>query len=300
MQEAAVIFKFVPYIRYTIVVILAVISGVFIYRGLTSHTERIQDRLRIKQSVQQGRVKLVESASKSNSEDWLKQADYPLGLTGLACNIVFFLITLLLIANYIIIPFLFSGDMSLWSIIGIALFFIAFNPNFKTLFFYVMKRIIEYRHAKKNAEVFMLYDLIINELEMMQVSRINTYNILRDLRPYFTVIDTSLARVLTTWSNNQGPKVALDQFAKDMGTKEAHALIPVIKTLDDVDRLTALDSLKGMRSMFINSQIENYRRRMKITKDLSSIPINATHFVIILNFLAVIVVMVTQILQSTR
>ncbi|WP_368659602.1 hypothetical protein AB3Z07_27905 (plasmid) [Metabacillus halosaccharovorans] len=298
MQESALIFKFLPYIRYIIVIVLSILAGTLIYMGLTSHTERIQDRLRVKQSVQRGRVKVLESASKSATEDWLMKAGYPLGLNGLTYNIIFFSIIFLLLVNYVIVPFIFKGDLRTWAILAIAVFFIAFNPNFKTLFYYVMKRVIEYRQAKKNTEIFMLYDLIITELEMMNVSRINTYNILRDLRSYFTVIDTPLTKVLTAWGNDQGPKVALEEFAKEIGTREASALIPVIKTLDDVDRETALDSLKGMRTMFVNSQIENYRRRMKITKDLTSIPINTTHFLIILNFLVVIIVMVSTLMKA--
>lgn len=300
MHDIALLFKLAPYIRYSIIGILSILSGILIYMGLTSQTERIQNRLRIRQSVQQGRVRLIESASKSKTEDWLKQADYPLGLNGLTYNIIFFSLIALLIVNYLIVPFFITGELSLWALMGVLGFFIAFNPNFKTLFYYVMKRVIDYRQAKKSAEVFMLYDLIINDLEMMNVSRINTYNMLKDLRPSFSVIDSSLTRLLTAWSNDQGPQEALHRFAKEIGTKEAEALIPIIKSLDDVDRHTALESLKGMRTMFVNSQIENYRRRKKITKDLSSIPINSTHFIIILNFLALIVVMVTEILQSTR
>ncbi|MCM3443574.1 MULTISPECIES: hypothetical protein [Metabacillus] len=300
MQESALLFKLAPYIRYSLIGILSILSGILVYMGLTSHTDRIQDRLRIRQSVQQGRVKMIESASKSKTEEWLKQADYPLGLNGLTYNIIFFSLIVLLLANYFFIPFFITGKLSLWGLLGVLGFFIAFNPNFKTLFHYVIRRVIDYRQAKKSAEVFMLYDLIINELEMMNVSRINTYNILKDLRPYFSIIDTSLTRLLTSWSSNQGPHEALSQFAKEIGTKEAQALITVIKTLDDVDRKAALKSLKGMRTMFVNSQIENYRRRMKITKELSSIPINTTHFVIILNFLVLVVVMVSHILESTR
>ena len=62
-----------------------------------------------------------------------------------------------------------------------------------------MRKYLEYLQAKKNAEVFMLYDLLINEIEMMVSTRINTYNILRDIKPYFDVLDKSLARLLSSW-----------------------------------------------------------------------------------------------------
>ncbi|MDA6131254.1 hypothetical protein OSK38_28305, partial [Escherichia coli] len=62
-------------------------------------------------------------------------------------------------------------------ILLLALLAVPSNPY--SLFVYLMKRVIEYHQAKKHAEVFMLYDLLINEIEMMNISRINTYNILR-------------------------------------------------------------------------------------------------------------------------
>ncbi|MFC0273783.1 hypothetical protein ACFFIX_20560 [Metabacillus herbersteinensis] len=300
MQETVLIYKVIPYFIFAVGMILGLTSGILIYTGLSSNTERIQTRLRVRQSYQKNKAKLADNASKSSTEDWLKKADYPLGLNGLKYHTIFFSIIFLLICNYVIVPLVFNGSSSIWAMLGVILVFILFHPSLPTLFVYLMKRVIDYKQAKKNAEIFMFYDLLINELEMMSVTRINAYNIIRNMRPYFDVIHSSISKLLTRWNNDDGPKVALDKFASEIGSKEAKALVSVMKTLDEVDRETAIESLKGMNNMFVRSQIENYRRRWKITTDLASIPIRTTHFLIILNFLVVIVVMVSYIMDNTR
>lgn len=300
MQETVFLYKVMPHIVYTFSFILAISSGLFVYAGLTSQTERVQTRLRIKHSIQKNRQKLVESASRSNAEDWLQKADYPLGLNAFRYHLIYFSLFLFLVFYYVVFPFL-TGTLELWPLIGIIVGFVLFLPSFPySLFIYIMKRVIDYQQAQKNAEVFMLYDLLINEIDMMSVNRINTYNLIRNIKPYFDVISGSLTKLLTSWSNDEGPNIALDKFASDIGTKEAKTLVSVIKTLDEVDRKTALESLRGMNNMFVRSNIENYRRRRKITTDLLSIPIKTTHFIIILNFLLVIVTMVSYIMEHNR
>ena len=146
----------------------------------------------------------------------------------------------------------------------------------------------------------MLYDLVINELEAMDVTRVNTYNLIRNLKPYFEYINGSLSQLLARWTDDGGPREALERFGEDIGTKEAKSLAATLKTLDENERLTVLSALRGMNNMFVRSQIENYRRRRKVMTDLGSLPIRITHFLILLNFIAVVVYMVMVIMQNAR
>ncbi len=301
MEETIWIFKALPYLIYVIGFVLAITSGALVYSGLSTQTERMQTRLRIKQSIQNNNIKLQKSASNSGAEDWLRKAGYPLGLNAFKYYLFLLGLVILLLLNYVAVPLSMNSTVNLWILIAIVIGIVLALPFFPySLFVYAMKRIVDYRQAKKNAEIFMLYDLLIKEIDMMNNSRINTYNVFRNIKPYFDVISDNLIKMLSVWSNDEGPDVALERFAEEMGTKEAKSLVSVIKTLDEVDRETALDSLKGMNDMFVRSQIENYRRRRKITTDLSSIPIKITHFLIIFNFLMVIVVMVMKIMSENR
>lgn len=304
MANEVMLFKIFPYLIYIVAIILSSIAGILVYTGMSSKVERLQHRLRIRTNIAKSKDKIIEGTKSSKAEDWLSKAQYPLGLTG--AKYYFFLggFLFFLLIYYVIGPILIHGGTTRGTMI-VAVSIIAVgvlgSPSFPfSLFVYTMKRVIAYHNAKKHAEVFMLYDLLINEIEMMNVSKLNTYNVLRNIMTYFEVLEKPFTILLTNWSNSEGPKVALDKFSEELNSKEAQALIGVIKNLDDVSRETALGHLRGMHNMFVKSQIENYRRKRKASTDLLGIPIKTTHFIIILNFLVVVVTMVSVILSSSR
>ncbi|WP_430357121.1 hypothetical protein [Terribacillus saccharophilus] len=300
-MEQMLIYKIIPIIFYGFETILALTTGYLVYSGLTTNTERLQTRLRIKQSLNNSKEQLVKTAKGTKAEEWFKITNYPLGLNSTRYFVIYFTIIGLLLANYILLPILTGRLVSNWAFLGIFALALLFLPSFPySLFIYTMKRIVEYRTAKKNAEIFMLYDLITNELRMMNNTRTNAYNMLRNLRVYFDVISEPYNRLLTNWTNDEGPQIALNRFADEIGTKEARALANIISKMDEIEIDTALNSLSGLNDMFIKSQIENYRRRKKVTNELSSIPIKITHFLIILNFVAVVIVMVMEILKQNQ
>lgn len=303
-MNEVMVFKFLPYLLYTVSLFLSVIAGILVYTGLSSKAERIQTRIRLRNNISKSREKVIDGSKNSKAEEWLRKAQYPLGLNGFKYYLITGGFIAFLTIYYVILPIMVNGGAGKLTMVAfvviVLLAFLAAPSNPFSLFVYFMKRVIDFHDAKKHAEVFMLYDLLINEIEMMSVSRINTYNIIRNIKPYFIVLDKPLTILLTSWSNDEGPKAALDKFGAELNSKEAQALIGVIKNLDDLDRKTALGHLRGMHSMFVKSQIENYRRKRKITTDLLSIPIKTTHFIIILNFLVVIVVMVSTILSASR
>ncbi|KYD21379.1 hypothetical protein [Caldibacillus debilis] len=296
-------FKYLPFLIYLAAVLLSFLAGILVYTGLSLKEERVQQRLRIRQNWNQNKKKLIEWASKGKAEEWMERAQYPLGLNGFRYNVLYWGILIFLTNYYVFLPMIVGSTSrkSLIAILAIVLIGYLTSPHFRpNLFTFIMKRVVEYHQAKKNAEVFMLYDLLSNEIEMMSSNRINTYNVLRNIKPFFTILEKPFTKLLSSWGSDEGPAVALQRFSEDLGSKEAHALVSVIKNLDSIDRQTALEQLRGMNNMFTRSQIENYRRRRKITTDLLGIPIKATHFIIILNFVLVIVMMVTVILQSTN
>ncbi|WP_249931628.1 hypothetical protein [Rossellomorea marisflavi] len=300
-MESVVLYKFIPYIIYGMAIVFSLGGGALVYAGLSNSTERLQTRLRMRSTLNKGRALVQESASKSAAEDWLKKAGNPLGLTSLTYHIIFIVGAVILLGNYVFIPFIMTGEFSIIAFAVIFIGFLFFLPSMPySLFVFFMKRLVDFQQAKKNAEVFMLYDLLINELQMMKVSRINSYNLIKDLLPYFSTIQPFLAKTLTEWSSNIGPDAALENLGKKLGTREGRSLVSVLKSLDRVDRVTAITSLKGMQEMFTRAQIENNRRKRKVTTDLLGIPVKVTHFLIIINFIVVVVIMVSNVLSSSH
>lgn len=288
-------------IVYFIATLGAVGSGMLVYLGLSTKSERKQTRLRVREKFKESQSKVVDTASKSGAELSLQQAGYPFGVNGVRYYIFFISLIAFLAINYLLVPLISGATLSIWTVLILVTVYVLLLPDFPfSLFQYVINRVIDYNQAKKNSEVFMLYDLIINEVEMMENTRINTYSLIRNLKPYFDVINGSLTRLLSKWTDDEGPEKALDYFAEDLGSKEAKSLVSVLKRLDENDRETALTSLRGMNNMFVRSQIENYRRRRKITTDLASIPIKVTHFIILFNFMAIVVFMVSIIMEGAR
>lgn len=299
MATNVMFFKYLPYLIYTGAFLLSVISGLLVYLGLSTKEERIQTRIRFRHSLEKNVQKVADNSKKTKTEEWFKRANYPLGLNGLRYQLIYWGSLFFLTVYYVVLPTVFFGSTSLTALLLIVAVGFLASPSLPfSLFAFIMKRVIEYQQAKKLSEVFMLYDLIINEIEMMTNTRINAYSVLRNIKPYFHVLDKPLTKVLANW--NRDPKEALNELSEELHSKEADALIGVIANLDEIDRHTALTQLEGMSSMFARSQIENYRRKKKVTTDLLGIPIKTTHFIIILNFIMVIVFMVMGILNSAK
>jgi hypothetical protein len=258
----------------------------------------------MKAQINKSKDMVIKGVKESKAEEWLLKAHYPLGLNGIRYYLIAGGLVIFLSFYYVILPIIINGETpraTLIAAVVILLTALLLAPNHPvSLFVYFMKKVIEYNDAQKHAEIFMLYDLLINEIEMMSVVRINTYSILRNIKPYFVVLEKPMTLLLSSWSNDQGPQKALDTFSISLSSKEGQALIGVMKNLDDIDKETALHHLRGMHSMFVKTQIETYRRKRKVTTDLLGIPIKATHFVILLNFLMVIVTMVSFIMKTSR
>jgi hypothetical protein len=272
-----------------------------VYSGLANRMEKQHLRLRFKESVNVQKEKFKEKASNGKNEDLFKEAGYPLGINGLRWEIIKWILLSFVILNYIFYPLLNTGDFSLIAVVLIIVGMLMTMPTFPySITRFVLNRLIDFKKAKRNSELFSLYDMLISEIQMMQNTRINSYSLLRTLKPYFKELDAPLTRLLTGWTNDEGPEKALDVFAKEIGTNEAKSLATVLKKFDENKRETILQSLQGMEDMFITSQIENYRRRRKLYVDLANLPIKAAHWLIILNFIVVIVTMVSNLMKEAR
>jgi len=285
-------YKILPMIVYFVSILGSVGAGILLYNSLSTPTEKIQNRLRLRRGFTEKKDKTLETIADSSLEKTLKDAGNPLNLNALKFHILRWSLTIALILNYYLVPYFLQSGFNKTSILAILLFFILTMPEMKYSAVRIgLNKIIEYRKAKLNSEIFILHDLLVGEIEMMSQTRVNTYNILRQMTPYFSFIQPQMNRLITNWGE-KGPDLALDDFAKELNTPEAVSLVSVLKTLDYNDRIKALKALKGMGDLFIRKQIENHRRKKKMIVDLFSIPINSAVFIIMLNFLVLIVYMV--------
>lgn len=295
------LYKVVPLVVRVVPIMLSFLAGYLIYSGLASRIEKQQLRIRFKVAVDGRNEKHKEKVNNSKSEKLFKEAGYPLGINGIKWELIKNGLWALAILNYVFFPIITTGDFSIIVLILVMIGMIMLLPTFRfSLTRFILNRLIDYKKAKRNAELFSLYDMLISEIQMMQNTRINSYSIIRTLKPYLKEIDGPLSRLLAGWTSDVGPEKALDAFAKEIDTNEAKSLANVLKKFDENKKETILQSLKGMEDMFITSQIENYRRRRKLYVDIANLPIKAAHGLIILNFVVVVVFMVSNIMKGAH
>lgn len=301
MTESVLIFRFLPYVPYVIGVIGAMLTSVLMYFGLATRLERRHFRLRMKEGWEDGKRDLVERTKSSKLELLLHQAKYPLGMNALKMNFVYLAILLLLFLNYMFFPALLIGQLKLTQfVIGLVVLVVFYPPIPYSPTRFLINRLIEYRQAKKNAELFSLYDMLVSEIEMMITTRVNIYSLLRSLQPYFKEINHDISIMLSDWqSASVGPDKAINRFAERIGTNEAKSLSTVLQTFDDNTRENLIDSLRGMEDLFVTSQIENNRRKNRMFLDVISMPVSVAHFCIGLNFVIVFIIMVMIIMGDS-
>lgn len=301
MTENIALLRFLPYVTYIVALVGAVTSGVLVYSGLATKLERRHLRLRLKEGWDDSKRNFVDQAKSSPLEQLLIMARYPLGLNALRVNILYIGLLLLVIMNYGLTPLLLIGEVKGWPILISVITVIILYPGLPfSPVRMLLNQLIEYRKAKRNAELFSLYDMLVSEIEMMRNTRINVYSLIRTLLPYFVEIKPQLTKMLSEWSSSSvGPYEAINGFAESINTSEAKSLATVLKTFDENSRDTLLTSLRGMEDIFITSQIENSRRKRKMFVDVLSIPVKSANFLIMLNFVFVIVVMTMKMMEGT-
>lgn len=301
MSDSVFLYKYLPILIRCVAVVVAIVSGYLLYSGLSNRVERQHIRLRFKEALKEGQNQFKKQAETSKTEQLLKEAGYPLKINGLRWEIIKWTLLVIVLLNYVVYPYLTNGDIQVFYILGVLAGMIFLSPTFPySLTRFVLNRLIDYKKAKKNSELFSLYDMLLSEIQMMQQTRVNAYSLIRTLKPYFKELDGTITRLLANWTSHEGPESALEIFAKEIGTNEAKSLANVLKTFDENNRDTIITSLLGMEDMFITSQIENYRRKRKLYVDLANLPIKAAHGLILLNFIVVIVYMVSYLMSDAR
>lgn len=301
MVETVWFYKLLPFVSFLVAIIGSVVSGYLVYNGLSTKLERRHLRLRINKNINESRKQFVNQAKSSQVETLLMEAKYPLGLNAIRLNIIFLCLFFLVLMNYGVIAFVFKGFMQTGPMfIGTIVLVVLYPGQPLSPVRFALNRAIEYRKSKRTAELFSLYDMLVSEIEMMRSTRVNVYSLLRTLLPYFKELNPLLAKMLSDWTTSTvGPEKAIDEFAKIIDTSEAKSLATVLRTFDENNRETLLESLRGMEDMFITSQIENSRRKRKLFIDTIGMPVKLANFLVALNFVVVIIMMVMAIMGNS-
>lgn len=284
---------------YVVVIALAGIASYLMYSGLTTEEDTIIGKLQFKQSMGSIRKTFTEGMEESELEKKLNKAGNPLGLTATKYVLVYYGILFITAFAYILTPVMKGNGLNIYAILALVVLIVGLNPDIKfSGFNYGLSKLMEMQQIKLQSEVFMLYDLILGEVRMMQYGRVNTFSIIRQLVPEFKLLRPSLSLLLINW-NRDGQDVALNAWAEQVGVKEASSLASVLKELDNNDINVALNALESQQKMFLTQNIETFRSRIKIKADVSNLPIKLTFGLIMANFLANVIYMSLGLMNTS-
>lgn len=116
--------------------------------------------------------------------------------------------------------------------------------------------------ARRNKELFLLYGLVIQYLEVHPDSSVSVYDILRQSAPNLTVIQPALVRCITLWPRD--PEAALTRFASEIATEQAKEFAEILRQIESSIVSTGLDTLNQRYDNFKEAQVAAYNVRLNI------------------------------------
>lgn len=188
-----------------------------------------------------------------------KNAGYPLKINSIRWNAI----RLLIVSAYLLLVLLVAllKEPFYWRFIWLAIplyFLLDAREHFPLN--WLLENFQAEQIRKKNRECFLFYSMIQNEL-MSSDTPLNMYAILNRLMPYFDLIRPAIAKAMLKWK--EGPDVALDAFAQEVGTEEAQDLADILKGIDFYNPKEAVEVLKSRYETFLTIRHEHYRRKIR-------------------------------------
>lgn len=276
-------------------------SGIFMYDGLVSREEKRLQLIMAKRRLKAFRIQAIEKTKFEELEATLREAGNPFSLNAFRYQMIRYVFTLTFLLYYYVYPLFIYRDFNGWALLLFGLLIAMTSPKIPfSVFSFVIKKLQEIHRSKKNNEIFQLHDSLISEFELMDQRQVNTYHVLKRLYRNFEYIQPELQELLQPQNWKEDPAPALDRFANQINTTEAHMLVSILEKFDQhTDRDVALSSLESNSKLFSTNKIENYRMRLKLTNDLALIPIFLTHMLILGVFIGVIVNLAMQAFDSS-
>lgn len=114
------------------------------------------------------------------------------------------------------------------------------------------------RKQKKNVSIHMLFMLFLNEYAVSGTPT-TVYHLLKKFRPYFPLLQSAFDLAIRHYSRS--PEVAMEAFAKDIGTSQAKELAALLVDIDQLSPEEAYMLLEKKYEYFNTLRIEEFRRR---------------------------------------
>ncbi|WP_248928318.1 hypothetical protein [Paenibacillus hamazuiensis] len=115
--------------------------------------------------------------------------------------------------------------------------------------------------GEKNRELFMVYNMIVDEMKEQRQRKLNLLSMLTKLRDYTVRIKPAINCGLRRF--DEGLQPAMQAMADEIGTKEAHELCKLLADLELTESDDAAALVEAREESYTNLLRENRRRRRK-------------------------------------
>jgi hypothetical protein len=222
----------------------------YTWANASSAYKQAQIRARLSVGWRKAQKRARQSLQYPELKRLLKQAGIPIGPTGFLA----FRLSLVLLVGLFFWPNWFYGT------VGILVIWVLTEPRkpFPMAFLLVWLR--RFYSQQLSSDVFLLYELIKQYLEVFHTQPRNLYDILTRVSPLVPRLTRPLNLCLSRW--NQGPQIALDMFAEDIGNTPAKELAETLAEIAASNPAVALDVLLQKQTDFRNERIRIFQRRL--------------------------------------
>ncbi|WP_284644246.1 hypothetical protein [Paenibacillus silviterrae] len=210
-------------------------------------------------------MRLKQRAGASALEQMLAGSGYPFGVTAWKLQCFRYGICLLWILNSgydivrhsgaVSLPFLL---LKLW---GPAVWLLVTNTKASLVTFLLAKWRDVY-DGEKNRELFMVYNMITDELRSNHSHRLNLFSLLSKLKDYTVRIKPALMKGLRRF--DEGPHAAMELIAEEIDTKEAKELCKLLADLDTTPAEEIAVLVDAREESYTHMLRENQRRRRRL------------------------------------
>jgi len=242
-----------------IALLLAAAYLVFSYERLGPN--KSSRRLRVRQNLYVLQDKFNNLIYDEQAENLLKEAGYPLRITGRTYSLLRIIMVILLLLYFAFDTLINGVPFNMGNIVFALSLYLLTAPKSYMPISYILSKVKSLYTIEKNRECFLLYSMLLNEFNRDDDTTFQLYAILQKMAVYFNKIKPAMLKMLSQWKRN--PEAALDLFAKEVGTAEAKDLAQILKSIDASNAVKARDVIKSRYQQFQTSRHETHRRMLK-------------------------------------
>jgi len=246
---------------YFLVFVLLFLSVYTSYRMSLSEKDRKKYRTNALNFYKKNKEKIEKKAKNSELDRRLSQIGNPLGLTAFVYHAIRYVFLLVILFNYLVIPYINADTISRNAIYVLVGLFILTSPKAKFSLINVIIIGFEVFYRKKViSELFTFYDILKDELNSLNKNQdINVHNLLKNSLDYFDYIDKALMAFIRNYRFS--PELARDKFIELVPGNHSRIIANILYKFDSSNKEELKELIEGAANVFTTVYLEEESRK---------------------------------------